>query len=82
MLTQKVCVSRPTLYNWKNQLFDRAAPASMKRQKKPAPEHGLAALEQQVGSHRRDIRQLQLEHDILKRANELIEKERASPRNS
>ena len=38
----------------------------------PAPEH--AALEQQVESLRRDIRQLQLEYDLLKKANELLKK--------
>ncbi|SFT81832.1 hypothetical protein SAMN05192563_1004154 [Paraburkholderia aspalathi] len=43
----------------------------MKRQKKPAPDDERAKLEQQVESLRRDSRQLQLEHDILKKANEL-----------
>lgn len=38
----------------------------------PAPER--AELEQQVESLRRDIRKLQLEHNILKKANALIEK--------
>jgi hypothetical protein len=46
----------------------------MKRKKKPAPDHERTELEQQVESLRRDIRQLQLEHDILKKANELIKK--------
>jgi len=54
----------------------------MKRQRKPAPEHERSELEQQVESLRRDIRQLQLEHNILKKANELIKKEWASIRNS
>ncbi|MFM0334372.1 IS3 family transposase [Paraburkholderia strydomiana] len=74
LVARKVGVSRPTLYNWKNQLLGRDAPASMKRQKKPAPDDERAKLEQQVESLRRDIRQLQLEHDILKKANELIKK--------
>jgi hypothetical protein len=46
----------------------------MKHQKKPAPEHECAELERQAESLRRDIRKLQLEHDILKKANELIKK--------
>lgn len=46
----------------------------MKRQKKPAPDSERAKLKQQVESLRRDVRQLQLEHDILKKANELIKK--------
>jgi prefoldin subunit 5 len=54
----------------------------MKRQKKPAPDHKRAELEQQVESLRRDIRQLQLEHDSLKKANELIKKKWASTRSS
>ncbi|SAL06483.1 integrase catalytic region [Caballeronia arationis] len=46
----------------------------MKRKRKPASDHERVELEQQVVSLRRDIRQLQLEHDILKKANELIKK--------
>lgn len=75
VVAEKTGVSRPTLYNWKNQLLGREVPASMmKRKKKPAPDDERAELEQQVESLRRDIRQLQLEHDILKKANELIKK--------
>ncbi|SDD55521.1 Transposase InsO and inactivated derivatives [Cupriavidus sp. YR651] len=47
----------------------------MKRQNKPAPDHERSELEQQIESLRRDIRQLQLERDILKKANELVKKE-------
>jgi transposase-like protein len=75
-------VSRPTLYNWKNKLLGREVPASMKRHKTPAPPHERAELEQQVESLRRDIRQLQLERDILKKANELLKKDWASTCNS
>ncbi|MGF6546370.1 IS3 family transposase [Paraburkholderia youngii] len=74
VVAEKAGVSRPTLYNWKNQLLGREVPASMKRKKKPASDHERAELEQQVESLRRDIRQLQLEHDILRKANELIKK--------
>jgi transposase-like protein len=38
LIARKAGVSRPTLYNWKNQLLGRDAPASMKRQKKPPPD--------------------------------------------
>lgn len=81
-VAQKTGVSRPTLYNWKNQLLGPEAPASMKRQTKPAPDEARVKLEQQVESLRRDIRKLQLEHDILKKANELIKKRWASTRSS
>jgi transposase InsO family protein/transposase-like protein len=74
VVAQKIGVSRPTLYNWKNKLLGREVPASMKRPKIPASPPERAELERQVESLRRDIRQLQLEHDILKKANELLKK--------
>ena len=36
LVAEKVGVSRPTLYNWKNKLLGPEAPASMKRHKNPA----------------------------------------------
>jgi transposase-like protein len=72
VVAEKAGASRPTLYNRKNQLLGREVPASMKRKMKPASDHERAELEQQAESLRRDIRQRQLEHDILKKANELI----------
>ncbi|KKB60773.1 transposase, partial [Robbsia andropogonis] len=74
MLAQKVGVSRPMLYKWKNELLGREAPASMKRHEKRAPEHERSDLEKQVESLRRDIRKLELERDILAKANELLKK--------
>jgi hypothetical protein len=49
-------------------------PASMKHQKKPAPDHERAELGQEVESLRCDIRKLQLERDVLKKANELVKR--------
>ena len=40
----------------------------------PEPQPERAQLERQVESLRRDIRRLQLEHDLLKKANEIIKK--------
>lgn len=54
----------------------------MRRQKKPAPNLERAELEQQAQSLRRDIRKLELERDILKKANEPEKKGWASTRNS
>lgn len=68
-------VCRPTLYNWKNQLLGHEAPASMKRTKESPPEPERAELERQLEALRREIRHLKLEHDILKKANELIKKD-------
>lgn len=80
VVAQKLGVSRPTLYNWKNKLAGPKVPASMKRRKDltsgPQPER--AQLERQVESLHRDIRHLQLEHDLLKKANEIIKKAWAS----
>ncbi len=76
-IAESVGVCRPTLYNWKNQLLGREASASMKRrqtsQTTPKPKD-LTELEQQVALLERDIRRLQLEHDLLKKANELLKK--------
>lgn len=66
-------VSRPSLYNWKNQLLGREAPTSMKRKPKSLPSsEQQVELEQQLEALRRDIRRLQLEQDLLKKANELV----------
>ena len=76
-VAKKVAVCRPTLYNWKNQLLGHEAPASMKPPKdsKSVPETAhLSDLQQQVDSLQRNIRRLQLEHDLLKKANELLKK--------
>lgn len=70
-----VGVSRGSLYKWKNQLLGHDAPASMKRQQDASATSDRAELEQQVEVLRRDIRRLQLEKDLLKKANELLKKE-------
>jgi putative transposase len=46
----------------------------MKRHNDSPPDPERTELERQVESLRRDLRQLQLEYDILKKANELLEK--------
>jgi putative transposase len=76
-VAKKVAVSRPTLYNWKNQLLGREASASMKRHKDSGPipkQKDLTELQQHVDLLERNIRRLQLEHDLLKKANELLKK--------
>jgi transposase InsO family protein/transposase-like protein len=71
-VAEKLGVSRPTLYNWKNQLLGPKAPAVMKSDNKSPPER--EELERQLESLRCDIRRLQLERDLLKKANELLKK--------
>jgi len=75
-VAEKFGVCRPTLYNWRNQLLGREAPASMKRNNNSPPELApdRAELERQLESLQRDIRQLQLERDLLKKANEILKK--------
>jgi len=48
LVAEKIGVSRPTLYNWKNELLGCEVQASMRRRKNPAPAHEGAELEQQV----------------------------------
>ncbi len=76
-IAQKLAVCRPTLYNWKNQLLGPEAPASMKRHNDSGPvpkPKELTDLQQQIDLLQGNIRRLQLEHDLLKKANELLKK--------
>jgi len=77
-IAEKLAVCRPTLYNWKNQLLGPEAPASMKRHNDSGPvpkPKELTDLQQQVDLLQGSIRRLQLEHDLLKKANELLKKD-------
>jgi len=74
-VARKLDVDRVTLYNWKNQLLGREAPAPMKRNKGSRAETDRDELKRQVEGLRRDIRNLQLEHDLLTKANELLKKD-------
>jgi putative transposase len=73
-VAERLGVCRPTLYNWKNQLLGPEAAASMKRKNNSPPVPELAELERQLESLQRDIRHLQLERDLLKKANEIVKK--------
>src|SRR5690606_21639205 len=74
-LAEKLGVCRPTLYNWKNQLLGPEAPAIMKRKNNSPPVPERKKLERQLETLQHDIQKLQLEHDLLKKATELIKKE-------
>lgn len=74
-VAQELGVSRPTLYNWKTQLLGQDASASMKPEQDPSQGCERTELEEQLEVLRREIRRLQLEQDILKKANELLKKE-------
>ena len=62
-------VSRGSLYKWKNQLLGHDASAPMKRQQDAPANPDRAELEEQLETLRRDIRRLQLEKDVLKKAS-------------
>ncbi len=68
-------MSRGSLYKWKNQLLGHDAPASRNRKQDAPASSDRADLEQQLETLRQDIRRLQLEKDLLKKANELLKKE-------
>jgi transposase-like protein len=79
-IAKKVNVCRPTLYNWKNELLGPEAPALMKRHHESTPDlnsrsQSVTELQQQVDVLEYNIRRLQLEHDLLKKANELLKKD-------
>lgn len=74
-LAEKVGVSRPTLYAWKNQLLGSEAPATMKRKKSASLDPEIEDLGRQREALLCCIRELQIEHDLLKTASELIKKD-------
>ncbi|MGV1952531.1 IS3 family transposase [Agrobacterium vitis] len=73
-VADRLGVSRPTLYSWKDQLLGHEASSSMKRRKANSKAPEREELERQLEALQRDVRQLQLEHDLLKKANELLKK--------
>ena len=77
-VADRLGVSRPTLYSWKDQLLGHEAPSSMKRRKAKSKVPEREELERQLEALHREVRQLQLEHDLLKKANEFLKKGRAS----
>ena len=74
-VAQKLGVCRPTLYNWKNQLLSTKASASMTSKPKPPQQDEYEELQRQIDALRRDLHRLQLENDLLNKANELIKKD-------
>lgn len=76
----EVGVSRQVLYKWKDQLLDGEASPIMNRRNDSQPSDDRTVLEQEVELLQKRIHRLQLEHDILTKANELIKKTRASIR--
>jgi putative transposase len=76
VIADELAVCRETLYNWKNQLLGKEAPALMRRksQTESCLPDDRAELEKTIATLKHDIHQLQLEHDLLQKANELLKK--------
>lgn len=74
-ISRQLGVSRYLLHGWKNQLLGKEVPVAMaKKSHRPLSEE-RDELIREVESLRKRIHQLQLEHDILKKASELLKKE-------
>jgi len=74
-VAQDLGVSRPSLYNWRNQLLSTEALASMKPKPDPSPSSERNELERELEHLQQDVKRLKLEQDILRKANELLKKE-------
>jgi transposase InsO family protein/transposase-like protein len=74
-VAQDLGVSRPSLYNWRNELLSTEALASMKPKPDPSPSSERDELERELEHLQQDVKRLKLEQDILKKANELLKKE-------
>ena len=73
-VAEQLGVSRQALYTWKNQQLGREAPRSMTRPDDLSSTARQEELAHEVETLRRDILRLQLEHDLLDEANELLKK--------
>ena len=76
-VAEKIGVSRQTLYSWKNSLLGLEAPAIMRRRQPELSniEAEYSELALKFEKLQRDLCALQVEHDLLQKANELIKKE-------
>ena len=74
-MAQELGVSRPTLYKWKHQLLDHNTVATMTRDQDSSQSPDKDELEHQIEVLRRNVRRLQLEQDLLKKANEILKKD-------
>lgn len=57
-VAQELGVSRPSLYNWRNQLLSEEALASMKPRQDSLPSSGRVELEREVDRIQRDVKRL------------------------
>ncbi|MFU7896072.1 IS3-like element ISKpn38 family transposase, partial [Klebsiella pneumoniae] len=72
---QSIGVSVPVLYKWKKDLISDEAYQSMRKRKAAPQDKNQDALLGEIQRLRKQVHQLQLERDILTKANELIKKD-------
>lgn len=77
-VADKFCVSRYSLYKWKNELLGKENVKSMDKSDKPDLSDDRDVLLSEVESLKKEIFQKQMELDILNKAAEIIKKVRAS----
>ncbi len=73
-VAQSIGVSVPVLYKWKKDLISDEAYQSMRKRKSAPQDKNQDALLGEIQRLRKQVHQLQLERDILTKANELIKK--------
>jgi transposase-like protein len=73
-VAQSIGVSVPVLYKWKKDLISDEAYQSMRKRKAAPQDKNQDALLGEIQRLRQQVHQLQLERDILTKANELIKR--------
>lgn len=74
-VAQNIGVSVTVLYKWKKDLLDNEAYRSMRRRKTSTQNKNQDALLDEITQLKQQVHELQLERDILTKANELIKKD-------
>jgi len=74
-VAQNIGVSVPVLYKWKKDLIDDEAYQSMRKRKPAPPDKQQDALHDEIMQLKQQVHQLQLERNILTKANALIKKD-------
>ena len=73
-IAQGAGVSRQVLYKWKDEVIGDEAYSGMRKHSIPSADEEIDALRSERNKLLQEIRQLQMEHDILKKADEIIKK--------
>ncbi|MDO9067735.1 MAG: transposase, partial [Deltaproteobacteria bacterium] len=74
-VAQQFGVSRQALYKWRNQLLGANTVSTMKRRPSLKIDDNCVGLRAEVEALEKRIHELQLEHDILIKANEILKKD-------